>query len=177
MSNSRNLLRLNVGFIIHESIGYSRDFTFEIPALQLSPDLDLRELSGVARVTRTAQGLLVQVRLRANVTTGCVRCLTDFSQPLETDFTELYAFSRNSLTESGLMVPEAGIIDLAPLVRDEMLVSIPMSPLCSPVCKGLCPICGENLNETICHHEDQANDPRLDILKTLLEERKNPPID
>ena len=55
---SHDVLRLNVGFIIHQTVGYSRDFPFEIPALRLPPDLDLNDFTGVVRVTRTAQGLV-----------------------------------------------------------------------------------------------------------------------
>jgi uncharacterized protein len=172
---SRDLLRLNVGFIIHQTVGYSRDFPFDIPLIQLSPDLELSDLHGTARVTRTAQGLLVQVRMRANILAECVRCLTDFSQPLEIDFTELFAFTPDSVTDSGLILPETGKIDLAPLVREEMLLAIPISPLCRADCKGLCPICGENLNETTCNHEDEAVDPRLSVLKSLLEKGEDEP--
>lgn len=172
MSNSRDFLRLNVGFIIHQTVGYSRDFPIEAESVHLPPDLDLTNLVGTARVTRTAQGLLLQVKLRAFVNTECVRCLTDFSQPLEVDFTELYAFTPNSVTESGLIVPESGKIDLAPLVREEMLLAIPISPLCSADCMGLCPICGENLNEVTCNHQPESSDPRLDALRALLDKQE-----
>jgi uncharacterized protein len=162
-------LRLNVGFLINSSVGTSRDFTFDVPALCLDPDLDLYNLTGNAKFTRTAQGLLAQVKLQATLDTECVRCLTRSQQALETDFTELYAFSRNSVTDSDLLVPETAQIYLSPLVREYMLLGIPISPLCRPDCKGLCPICGENRNETTCHHEDEVTDPRLSVLKSLLD--------
>lgn len=171
MSQSSNPLRLNVGFLINLSVGDSRDFIFDIPHIHLVPDLDLGDLGGTARITRTAQGLLVQARLSATLLTECVRCLTDFQQPLNVDFTELYAFSRNSVTDSDLVLPEDAHINLAPLIREYMLLEVPISPLCKPDCKGLCPVCGENLNETVCNHEDEAIDPRLAILKTLLEKK------
>ena len=169
MSDSYDLFRLNVGFIAHQTVGYSRDFPFESPSVHLEPDLNVSDLTGSARITRAAQGLLVQVKIQAYVQTECVRCLSDFSQPLEIDFTELYAFTSNSVTESGLIFPESGKIDLAPIVREEMLLAIPISQLCQPDCKGLCPVCGENLNETICHHDDEAIDPRLSALRSLLD--------
>jgi DUF177 domain-containing protein len=153
MSVPRDLLILNVGFIVHQTVGYSRDFPFEVQSLHLPPDLDLYDLSGEARVTRTAQGLLVQVKMSAAVNAECVRCLTDFRQTLEVDYTDLFAFTRDQMSESGLLMPENGKIDLAPALRDEMLLAVPISPLCKPDCKGLCPVCGENLNETACNHE------------------------
>ena len=162
-------LRLNVGFLINQSVGSSRDFIFDIPELRLDSDLDLHNLTGTAKFTRTAQGLLAQVKLQATLATECVRCLTRSQQPLSTEFTELYAFSPNSATDSELLVPETAQIYLGPLVREYMLLDIPISPLCRPDCKGLCPICGENQNETTCHHEDEATDPRLSVLKSLLD--------
>jgi uncharacterized protein len=167
-SNSQHLLRLNVGFIIHESVGYSRDFPFEFPSITLKPDLELQNLSGTVRVTRTQQGLLVQVMMTAATDCECVRCLDEFFQPIKINFVELYAFTPHSQTDSGLMVPETGLLDLEPLVREEMLLAIPINPICRADCKGLCPICGGNLNETLCSHEGEEVDPRLSILKTWL---------
>jgi uncharacterized protein len=167
---SHDVLRLNVGFIVHQTVGYSRDFPFEIPEIRLPPDLSLYDLTGNVRVTRTAQGLLVQVKLQAGIAAECVRCLIEFQQPLEVDFSDLYAFTQASITESGLLLPENGKLDLAPVVRDEMLLAVPISPLCRPTCKGLCPVCGENLNETTCHHEeDETTETSLDGLSSLIE--------
>ena len=177
MSDSRDFLRLNVGFIIHQTVGYSRDFPLEIPSIRLLPDLDLQDLAGVVRVTRTTQGLLLQVRMRAYTPAECVRCLKRFSQALSIDFTDLYAFSPDSVTESGLLLPENGKIDLTPVVREEMMLAMPINPVCNPDCKGLCPICGNNLNEAICKHEDDSADPRLDTLRSLIDSALNKPPD
>lgn len=169
MYTPRDAFKLNVGFIIAETVGYFREIPFEYPAVHLQPDLDLHNLVGSARVTRTAQGLLIQVNMKAEKTEECGRCLKEFGQPLAIDFTELYAFTKDSVTESGLLVPESGKINLEPLIYEEMVLAFPMNPVCRPDCKGLCPVCGNDLNETTCHHEDEDVDPRLDKLKSLLE--------
>lgn len=168
---SPELLRLNVGFIMAESAGYTRDFPIEIPAIHLPPDLTLLDLNGTVRVTRTAQGLLVQANLQATVPAECVRCLIEFQQALQVEFTELYAFKRELITETSelLLLPETGKIDLAPIVREEMLLAMPINPVHDPDCKGLCPICGENLNEDPDHQHDDPIDPRLDTLRSLLD--------
>ncbi|OGO71332.1 MAG: hypothetical protein A2Z49_10145 [Chloroflexi bacterium RBG_19FT_COMBO_56_12] len=168
-------MRLNVGFIVAQSTGYSRDFTVEIPQVRLPPDLELTNLAGDVRVSRTPQGLLVQAKIQGDTTLDCVRCLEPFSTILHANFTELYAFSRRNITESGLLVPDDGQIDLAPLLREIMFLELPISPLCCPECKGLCPVCGENLNFTTCNHEDEPADPRLDVLKKLLENDNRAP--
>ncbi len=171
LTNPNSPLRLNVGFVIHQSIGYSREFLFDIPKIHLQPDLDLKDLTGTARVSRTPQGLPVQVKMHATVQAECVRCLSEFTLPLDIEFTELYAFSQRSVTDSDLILPEDAHIDLEPLVREYMLVTIPISPLCRADCKGLCPVCGNNLNETTCNHDDDEVDPRLAVLKLLLNKK------
>ena len=109
----------------------------------------------------------MQVKMQANYATECVRCLGPSQQPLNIDFTELFAFNRDSITESGLLLPESGYIDLAPLIREYMLLEVPISPVCREDCLGLCPVCGENLNEKPHTHEDELVDPRLEKLKEL----------
>jgi len=100
MNETNDILRLNVGFIIHQTVGYNREFPIEADRIKIPPDLTLDNLYGSALVTRTAQGLLVQVRLRAQTEAACARCLTEFSQPQEVDFTELYAVTPASATEA-----------------------------------------------------------------------------
>jgi len=56
------------------------------------------------------------------------------------------------------------------LVREDMLLSIPIQALCRPGCKGLCPRCGRNWNDGPCDCRDEAVDPRLTVLTQLLQE-------
>lgn len=103
-------------------------------------------MQGVAHISRTPQGLLVQGDFSGNVSIECVRCLAETSQPLHTHFSELFAFNNRGTDESELILPEDGNIDLEPLVREYMLIEIPIRPLCRDDCLGLCPICGGDLN-------------------------------
>lgn len=168
MTHYDNPLRLNVGFIVQLPVGSSREFNFDYSHLYIQPDLNLNNLVGFARITRTPQGLLTQVKMRATVAAECARCLTNFQQLLEVDFTELYAFSPRTMSESGLILPESGYIDLGPLVREYMILEMPINPICSPDCKGLCPICGEKIDSVAHHHGEDTIDPRLSVLKDLL---------
>lgn len=161
-------LRLNIGFIIHEEIGYSREFEFDFSELHIPPDLDLEKISGSATFNRTPQGLLAHINFSGQVQAECSRCLDDVDLPIVTDFTELFAFDEGSVSESGLLVPDSGVIDLGPLLRDYFLLEIPINPICKPDCLGLCPICGKNRNETDCEHLEDDIDPRFSGLKDLL---------
>ncbi len=149
-------LRINVGFLIYQPIGTYRDFGFDLPVLQLSPDFTLDTFTGNAHISRTPQGLLVEGDFSGNLLQECVRCLEEYSQPLHTIFSELYSFRYRRNTESELFVPEDGQIDLGPLVREYLMLEMPIKSICRPDCKGLCPVCGENLNYTICEHQAQS---------------------
>lgn len=137
--------------------------------------MDLTDLKGTVRVTRTPQGLLLQAKMQAQVEAECVRCLNTYYQGLNIDFTELYAFSKKSVTDSELLLPEDGHIDLEPLVREYFLLEVPIGPLCSADCHGLCAICGENLNDNPHEHGVESGDPRLSVLKSLLDQDESPP--
>ena len=58
-------------------------------------------------------------------------------------------------------------IDLQPLLRDQLILSVPFAPLCDDACRGLCSVCGTNLNEGECGCEREVMDPRLAALKHI----------
>jgi uncharacterized protein len=144
--------RINVGFLLNTPIGTYRDIHFEYEQVTLKPDLNMTDFSGIARVGRTPQGIFLHGDFQGKAPAECVRCLTEFQQPLHTSFDELYAFDKRSITESELMLPEDANIDLEPLIRDYLLIEMPISPVCTADCRGLCTICGQNLNEVIEEH-------------------------
>ena len=168
LANPRKPLRLNVGFLINAPIGYNRDFDFDFPQY-LDDDLNMAEVQGAVNVGRTPQGLIVQGNFSGTTTQECVRCLTDFEKPMQWEFTELFAFKQENITEAGLLVPEDAHIDLQSLVREFALLELPIKPLCRNDCKGLCMECGQNLNEGDCGHRPEIDSPFL-ALKDLLEE-------
>jgi uncharacterized protein len=167
VTNPRRPLRLNVGFLINSTIGTSRDFNFDFESIQLGEDLTVSNFKGLANFDRTPQGLLAQGDFQAATDLECVRCLEPFSQTLHWSFTDLYAFDKRSVTESNLLLPDDGQIDLEPLLREYALLEFPISPVCKPDCRGLCPVCGENLNRTDCGHRPESDSP-FAALKDLL---------
>ncbi|MBE3120007.1 MAG: DUF177 domain-containing protein [Candidatus Atribacteria bacterium] len=167
MTNLRRPLRLNVGFLIKSPIGTHRDFKFVYEKMRLGEDLAVVNFTGTACFDRTQQGLLLQGEFGAAADLECVRCLDTFSQPLKWSFSDLFAFDKRNITDSGLLVPEDAQIDLEPLLREYALLEFPISPVCKPDCKGLCPVCGENLNQTACGHLPEPDSP-FAALKDLL---------
>jgi len=163
-------LCLNVGFLLHQTLGYSRTFDFDIPHVQVDDDLDVSDLRGELRLTRTAQGLYATGTLQASTGAECVRCLSPIDQTLTVGFDDLFVYPPSRATEPLLVVPETGLLDLTPLTREYFLLDLPLQPLCRPDCRGLCPECGANRNEAECDHGSLVIDPRLEGLRALLDD-------
>lgn len=179
VSNSQNsnnrVLRLNVGFLLKQGAGYSREITFEQPGTIKADDFLITDLDGSLRLSRTPQGVLVQGALHAKSLVECVRCLTPFALPYDVEISELFvpeelARQREIDPAEASTITEEGYIDLTPIVREEGILALPIQPLCSATCKGLCPECGQNLNEGTCDCEVEQIDPRLEPLRALLKD-------
>ena len=170
MTDPRRPFRLNVGFIVHQEVGYHHEFPFEFEQIQIADDLDLYHFEGVVNIGRTPQGLIVQADFSGDTPLECARCLNEFEHHLDWHMTELYAFSKKSVSESGLILSEDAHIDLQPLIREYSLLEIPINPICKPDCKGLCPVCGEDLNQVDCGHKNIAKESPFSALEDLLKE-------
>jgi uncharacterized protein len=167
MPSPRKPFRINVGFIIHEEVGYLHKIPFELEKVNLE-DLELQNLSGEVTIDRTPQGLVVLGKFSGDTKLECVRCLKEFKHSLIWEFTELYAFTKKSVSESELLVPDDAHIDLAPLIREYALLEIPINPIHSSECKGLCIECGQDLNVKDCGHSQDNEDSPFSVLKKLL---------
>jgi len=168
MVNPRRPFRINVGFIVHEEVGAHFEFPFEFEKVRLGDDLELHDFNGLVGIGRTPQGLLVQGTFSGGIPLECVRCLNEFNKLLQWSLTELYAFNEKSVSDSGLIIPEDAQIDLESLIREYALLEVPIKPLHDPDCKGLCPVCGQDLNIADCGHRPEANDSPFASLKDLL---------
>ena len=106
-------------------------------------------------VTSLGDGVYVQASVRASVTLLCSRCLSSFERPVdlscEGKFTGDVLAKESEDEEDVETFPlEGTFCHLDEMIRHEIVLSLPMKPLCSDECKGLCPKCGKNLNEGDC---------------------------
>lgn len=167
---NRRVLKINVGFLLAEGVGYYRDIVIDLPRVQLDDDLTLDFLRGTLRLSRNSRGILVQGGLETHVLSECTRCLRPILVPVMLELEELFASPPSTLM--AYSVAETGILDLAPLVREEAILAVPMVALCRPDCAGLCPQCGHDLNEGPCECVRERIDPRFEILRAHLESRR-----
>ncbi len=147
---------------LKEAPGQKRVYNFAIDA----SSLDLAE-EGVTidepfRVRTEAAYSDGKVFMRgfvsAKVGLVCGRCLSSFSYPLAGGF------------EEEIEVEGRTALDVTELVRESYFTGFPLKPLCHPDCLGLCPRCGEDLNQKQCDCRREHLDHRLLVLKKLLDQ-------
>src|SRR5690606_23645790 len=113
------VLKLNVGFLLADGPSHSHDSDVDFPAVRVSQDLEIEYLRGPIRLTRTKEGILVQAHFDTAVAAECYRCLTPVFQRMSLDLEELY--TTQALAETEFRILEDGMLDLAPLLRAEVL--------------------------------------------------------
>jgi len=137
--------------------------------------MDVRKNRDIYRVTGN-----VRTRLQLN----CGRCLEPFEVPVDNDFELRYVPAATNVGEGEREVEEDDLttafykdeqLDLGELMHEQFVLALPMKPLCSERCKGLCPQCGTNLNTASCDCAPAWKDPRLAALHGLLQRDGLPP--
>lgn len=146
-------------------------------------DLGARVLSNVVGrvdIVNTGSLLVVQGALKAEVGFECSRCLEDFAMSLEAPVQE--AFRIEIVGDAAQVLPveeddaaspfvENNILDLHEIVRQSLLVVMPIQPLCRSECKGLCVACGQNLNVRECNCRPAEEESPFSILADLMKEQ------
>ena len=154
--------------MLKSGLGTTRTYPVN-DAVDITGEVNLSLVKGEVKLTRTDRGILVTGILRTDVEVPCSRCLTQFNLPLTLDIEEEYfptidinsGIAVDVPNEPGCFtVDEHHILDLTEAVRQYALTAIPIQTLCEPECAGLCPVCGQNLNEKQCGHKVKEIDER-----------------
>ena len=172
-------LIFNISGLLAEPAGSIRDIHVSSPPLDFGPDLvQIRDLEGDLRLTRTNRGLLVVGVLRSAIEQTCSRCLRDIDWPVEIDIDEealpIVDFVSGlpvdtALEPDALRLTDHHELDLEEEVRDGMLLAEPIAPLCREDCPGLCIVCGLELASGPHDHPDEDIDPRLEALRGFVD--------
>jgi len=169
-------VRYNVAQLLKEPIGATREKSIEADIRALDEAIKpLGLLTGHVNLLRTDAGILVRGWVRVEVELLCSCCLTPFAWPLEVVLEDEFRPSvligvtkvaRDEIVDPALRIDEHHVLDLRELIRQQLLLALPMHPLCRPDCAGLCPQCGQDLNEGPCECIKEP-DPRWAILQDL----------
>jgi len=146
------------------------------------------------RLTKLGRSVLLQSHFTVPLEGQCKRCLKKVRLDEPIDLTLTYvpregpapeqprrpARDRGEPEQAASFDPETvdeelysgKTIDLAPALREQILLAVPPSPVCDEACKGLCPTCGKDLNAGDCGCEKTTIDPRWAALKSIQLEKK-----
>lgn len=128
-----------------------------------SPDIEARPaphgLEVRGRLHRTSDGYLLRADVRGALTVPCARCLEQAALPVDApvvvQYVERDPKGSDEDDESDVVSFEGDVIDIGPEVRDEILLALPIGPLCREDCAGICPVCGGNRNSKPCDCEER----------------------
>jgi uncharacterized protein len=141
-------------------------------------DLGIRDVIGVPagaaieldlRLESVMEGVLVTGTARAAVTGECVRCLEPVERELDADFQEMFSYpdadtrtarrdeAGDDAEDEDTLYLEDDLFDLEPVLRDAVVLALPMQPVCRDDCPGLCPQCGARLADDPDHHHEVAD--------------------
>ena len=160
-------MRVNLSDIRKE--GLDLDFNETAKDLDLEyPDTGFEgEIHTSVHLARLGDNVMVTGETAAGLVLECARCLKPFRVPLRLDLKSLFSPSSGTGTAGG---KEAEVsedemeyhfsgktLDLGDLIREQILLAMPMVPVCRPDCKGLCGVCRKDLNleECVCHTEEK----------------------
>jgi uncharacterized protein len=183
-------MQFTVADLEREPINFSvalppKAIDFGEEATQLG-DLAAAGRAEVLHEHRGPKEIIADIRLkgifRGNFEVPCARCVEPVQHPLEGEYDLLFrppgvdaqgAEHAISTPETEIGYYENGGLALEDVLREQVLLSLPARTLCQPDCKGLCPRCGVNRNETACSCDQGPSDPRWEALADLSSRLKN----
>jgi uncharacterized protein len=154
------MIAINVAQLLQLPPGTVRTLEFEDPLPEIAADVELVEpVKGRGQLIRTSRGILASVRYATRVQLACARCL----EPAQTDVVGETSdeFMPSVDVSTGVPLPEQAdsaelaiddhhILDLTEVIRQDMLTRVPLQPLCTADCPGICPECGADLRIQRC---------------------------
>ena len=178
------MLSFNVAQLLKEGLGAFRHYAlsgelFDIDVENPGPVF----VQGDLHLVRTPRGILAQGWAEAALQQSCRRCLALSETAVRLEIEEEFIPSVDIETgaslpitdedEAELVINEHHILDVTEVLRQLAVVSVVNAGLCREDCKGLCPVCGANLNVEMCTCQKQIGDPRLAILAQWLGSRED----
>ncbi len=171
MASPLSGLIVNVAEVLRR-VGNVKDIDVEVDSslLELGDKrIATQDVPVLFHLESTNTGIVVRGTVSAEYHDTCRRCLKDVSDRAAVDISEIY---QREITDPDAYLLEGEQLNLAPLVREHLLLALPDAPLCRADCPGLCPVCGadkSNPAEADCGCSVAAADPRWAALEALRE--------
>ena len=174
------MLSWNVADLLRAAPGTSREYPLDIDSLPIDEDLvTAAPVHGSVRLASTGRGILARGHVSTALPQTCSRCLIAVTAPVEVDIEEEALPSIDidtglaldaQMEPDALRIDDHHELDLSEAVREAISLAEPITVLCRPDCRGLCLVCGTDLNADPSHgHGADELDPRLAALVAIRE--------
>ena len=155
------MIKINVAEIKKRLVG-EKTLAYELSPAELEITPEELVIDGTVNLEGTMSNagdvLLLQAVMTAKVQRTCGRCLKDFTGVARAEVVEKFYPASAEHIENDAFVYDSDVID----------ITEPMQALCKPDCRGLCPVCGADLNDGDCGCDRSTVDPRLAALKQFI---------
>lgn len=117
-------------------------------------------------VTKKGSKYLVRGSISSVIPLVCDRCIQAFEYPIDVELYKEFSSDFDESDDDIIHITQSSI-DLTDVIAEALYLSVPMKCLCKEDCKGICNVCGQNLNEHTCSCQNSDIDPRLEKLKNI----------
>jgi uncharacterized protein len=134
-------------------------------------------LRSVASIKKAGKTILIKGRVQTVLRVQCVRCLKEFGHPLSSNFDVTLLPPKGVASKEGerelseeemdLSYHEGEEIHLSEIACEQVFLEIPYQPLCQVECKGLCQVCGTDLNLSVCRCVQEGSEGSFSVLRKL----------
>jgi uncharacterized protein len=174
------MLSYNVASLLRAAPGTERRYPIEPIEMDIADDIKLaKPIEGEVRLSRTGHSIMARAHVSTAIDGYCSRCLKAVVAPIDIDIEEVALPSIDIDTglpidldaePDALRLDDHHELDLGEPIREAISLAEPIALLCRPDCRGLCLVCGIDLNAVTDHnHADDGIDPRLAALAELRE--------
>jgi len=156
------------------------DIAFE-DAFDSGPFKAISPVKTSLHVDKFSSEVLIRGEVKAILELQCSRCLRLFPRDTDIEVQVVYHPLEDLSDEERHEVKDDELdmgfysgdeLDIRELVKEQIILSVPIKPLCGEACRGICPKCGTDLNADACSCKEAGVDPRLAVLKEIFNERK-----
>ena len=145
-------------------------FCFTDDMRGFSPDITEGSYKAEGKVKNFSGYMLLEGEVDMHFTAVCGRCSKSTEHTLKAAFSRPVAQRLNEEDDDYIIAEENGDVDIAEAVSEAVYMEMPVRFLCKEDCKGLCPMCGTDLNDSSCSCVEKKEDPRLNKLRELLKD-------
>jgi uncharacterized protein len=170
---------IDIDSLPEEGLEVTREYDFFSMDLMDENAVFLSPVTADVIIKKVGEEILIKGRIVTKMSFVCSRCLSPFEFPVDSKFDLIYFPEEMDLMKDQLENDDINQyyyysrkIDLYEIVLEQLNLTFPIKPLCTPGCQGICPVCGNLVKNGVCSCSENESDSRLNKLKNILRDKR-----